>query len=329
MISLTLLPRGIKNRIKDLSGPVVPRHVSRNFRVLTPEKTLLLKDCLVKEGFFPDEYVSTEGGKNDLDDHLSQRLNVFRRMVIPWLNDTKPLRGMKILEIGCGTGSSTVALAEQGANVTGVDISQESLNVAQERCRLYGMSAEFQLVNAADVHTVFSDRKFDAIIFFASLEHMTHEERLSSMHNTWNMLEKGGLWCLIEIPNRLWYFDAHTSRLPFYHWLPDELAYKYSKFSPRDRFNDLPQNMDESSFLNFLRWGRGVSYHEIELAIDRIANLDVASSLFSYLKRTNLFVKLGWGFTIEGRYESFLRAVMPQVHPGFFEKELSLVIRKK
>jgi hypothetical protein len=68
---------------------------------------------------------------------------------------------------------------------------------------------------------LFSDRHFDYIIFYASLEHMTIEERMSAMRATWGMLSDGDLWCVIETPNRLWYHDGHTSLLPFYMWLPE------------------------------------------------------------------------------------------------------------
>jgi len=74
---------------------------------------------------------------------------------------------------------------------------------------------------------------FNFIIFYASLEHMT------SLVNAWSLLSNNGVLCVIEAPNRLWYFDSHTSGLPFYYWLPDEIAIKYSRFSSRRKFKNL------------------------------------------------------------------------------------------
>src|SRR6185295_3548288 len=66
-----------------------------------------------------EAYLASAEGREDLAAHLEGRLRLDRMKVAPWLDATRPLRGCRILEIGCGTGSSTVALAEQGAEVTG------------------------------------------------------------------------------------------------------------------------------------------------------------------------------------------------------------------
>jgi S-adenosylmethionine-dependent methyltransferase len=276
----------------------------------------------------PTAYLASDEGQRDLQDHLHVRLDIFRSTVIPWLSDAKLLRGSRILEIGCGTGSSTVALAEQGADVTAVDILESSLAVAKDRCRVYGLRADFVCANATEVHAVFANRNFDFIIFFAVLEHMTHEERMISMNNTWNMLSPGSLWCVVDTPNRLWYFDDHTSLLPFYLWLPDEVAFFYSKFSPRNSFNNLYREMDDESKMDFLRRGRGVSFHEFELAMKQAASLDVASSLPIYLRKKTLMRKMLWMLTSGSRFESFLVQSGPKIHKGFYQPYLELIIRK-
>jgi SAM-dependent methyltransferase len=50
--------------------------------------------------------------------------------------------GRRILDLGCGTGHSTAALAERGFNVTGVDQSAEMLGVAHMRVQGTGYLAE-------------------------------------------------------------------------------------------------------------------------------------------------------------------------------------------
>jgi S-adenosylmethionine-dependent methyltransferase len=109
--------------------------------------------------------------------------------------------------------------------------------------------------------------RFDVVVFYASLEHMTLEERGTAMRQAWQLLAPGDLWCVVDTPNRLWYHDGHTSMLPYFHWLPDDLAFAYSRRSPRAGFRECYRVPDTDSRLHFQRRGRGVSYHELELAL--------------------------------------------------------------
>jgi 2-polyprenyl-3-methyl-5-hydroxy-6-metoxy-1,4-benzoquinol methylase len=277
---------------------------------------------------FPVGYLSTEWGRNDLENHLCGRLEMDRNILIPWLNESRPLRNSSVLEIGCGTGSSTVALAEQGAKVTAIDVDEHSLIVASERCHAYGLDASFAHANATAVSNLFSGRRFNYIIFYASLEHMTIDERMSAMRATWGMLSDGDLWCVIETPNRLWYYDAHTSLLPFHMWLPDELAFEYSRFSPRNNYRELYRDYTDESRLHFLRRGRGVSFHEFELSMKPIRALKIKSSLNTSAKKRGILSRLKWSFSNESRYISLLRRIVPEVHEGFLQSSLYLILEK-
>jgi S-adenosylmethionine-dependent methyltransferase len=154
---------------------------------------------------------------------------------------------------------------------------------------------------------------------------MTIAERITSLRKTWEMLPAGGLLVIVETPNRLWYFDGHTSILPFFHWLPNELAFKYSCFSPRGAFREFYRDYNTSSKEKFLRRGRGVSFHELDLAIKPAQDLKVISSLSSF---KGLAYKLHHS-RLERRYKSILRSVYPSIHEGFFDKKLDLIIKKE
>ncbi|MBD3336729.1 MAG: methyltransferase domain-containing protein [Candidatus Eisenbacteria bacterium] len=329
MISSTTAPRALKERLKKLATPAPPAQLRRRFRRLDADAAATIESALRQHYFArSDSYLESEEGRNDLQDHVHRRLDLFRATVIPWFHSARALDGVEILEIGCGTGSSTVALAEQGSRVVAVDILPGSLAVARERCRLYGLPAEFHEANAIDVSKRLRGRRFDMIIFFAALEHMTHTERLTAMQRTWAMLPPGGLWCVVETPNRLWFHDSHTSHLPFFHWLPDQLAFAYSRFSPRASLADRFDRPSDSAMLDFLRLGRGVSFHEFELAMDRLDRLQVVSSLQIYLRRRSLLRRVLWKLTQDSRYESFLAQLQPGAHPGFFHANLDLILRK-
>jgi len=225
----------------------------------------------------PAGYLETEEGLTDLANHLMTRLQIARVQVVPWLESVRPLQTARVLEIGCGTGSSVVALAERGAEVIGVDLDEGSLQVARERCALHGVNAELHLANATDLAQLFRNTAFDIIIFYGALEHMVIEERLRAIAYTWAMLRSGDLWCVIETPNRLWHTDRHTARLPFYHWLPDELAFKYARFSQRTNFRECYDESTDERLLHFRRRGRGVSFHEFHVALGASDAFEVVS----------------------------------------------------
>jgi S-adenosylmethionine-dependent methyltransferase len=308
----------------------VPQHIRERFKTVDKTKLDLIESSL-RDNYlvrFPADYLATDRGRNDLANHLFRRLDADRNTVIPWLDAAKPLQGASILEIGCGTGCSTVALAEQGANVVAVDVDENSLAVARARCEIYGLDVSCFQANAVEVNHLFSGRHFDYIIFYAALEHMTIEERLSAMRSTWNMLSAGGLWCVVETPNRLWYYDAHTSLLPFHMWLPDELAFAYSRFSPRDQYRELYREYTDESKLHFLRRGRGVSFHEFELSMKPVAELRIKSSLKSENRKKGPWGLIKWRSSDEYRYISLLRKIAPDLHEGFLQSVLYMIIEK-
>jgi 2-polyprenyl-3-methyl-5-hydroxy-6-metoxy-1,4-benzoquinol methylase len=329
--------RFIKSLVRPMLQPKVPKRISGNFLSVDDaglkeiEKSLkshYFSRPMAGESLAGEDYLATADGKKDLLDHLTNRLVDFRQSVIPWLNEAKPLSGSNVLEIGCGTGTSSIALAEQGAKLTSIDIDDESIQVARDRGKVYGLDIEFCATNATEVYNVFKGRNYDFIIFFATLEHMTNEERLSAMRTTWDMLSEGGLWCVIDTPNRLWYDDGHTSWLPFYTWLPDDLALQYSKFSPRKPFCDSFREQTDQGMMNFLRQGRGVSYHEFDLSMKKVEELDVLSSLRIWRRQKNWLWNLARRFTLDHRFESMLVEIEPKIHRGFYQATLDLIIRK-
>jgi len=266
------------------------------------------------EGSFSDKTFMA-----DLKAHLLERLESDRFLYIPWLDKNIRLRGANILEIGCGTGSSTVALAEQGANVTAVDIEEEALAVARERCKIYNLQVNFIHGNASEISDVVKDQKFDLVIFFACMEHMTYQERILCLKQFYDLLPAGGFLSIVDTPNRLWYVDEHTSWLPFFHWLPDNLAFDYTRYSPREFLNQYYHEYSEDMLLHFLRRGRGFSYHEIEIA------LNIRASQFqgvNYLKRYFL------PFSLDRKYHKFLIKMNPGINKGFFYPKIDIMIKK-
>lgn len=273
-----------------------------------------------------EEFLSTDQGRVDMDNHLRIRLRVFRDTLIPWLQAYVPLNGSRVLEIGPGTGSSTVALAETGAHVDAIDIDERVLSVAKLRAQLHGFgNTRFIAENAINLHRL-SENQYDLIIFFASLEHMTYAERITALRAAWQMLAPGGFLCVFETPNRLWFWDGHTSQMPFYHWLPDDLAINYAARSPRHGFRTAFKDQKSGELL--ARWGRGVSFHEFELAIGDLDPNAVMPSMAEHFRRLNPSLAQEWEASHAGQFSRLLRSKAPHLPGAFFEEDLNLLIRK-
>lgn len=273
------------------------------------------------------DYWDTPGGQADLQQLTIGRLETDRRTYVPWINSVLPLPGADILEVGAGTGSSTVALAEQGAKVTGVDLLDDGILVAREKCRLFAVEAELVVANFIDYARTHHGT-FDAVIFFASLEHMLIEERIESLRLAWQMLRPSGYLILIEAPNRLWKHDSHTSSLPFFFWLPPELALRYIEYSPRSELVRLLTPPSDQTLQELWRWGLGVSFHEFDLALGPAVRNAVCSSMGAFLRRRSPFRHIGWHITGDAKFSRSLQLAAPDVPAPWFEPYLNLAIKR-
>jgi murein tripeptide amidase MpaA len=108
-------------------------------------------------------------------------------------------------------------------------------------------------------------------------------------------------------------------------WLPDELAERYSKHTPRSRYNRLFNNTEQSHADTFGRWGRGVSYHDLVLALNiKPEELPVISCKELFFRPKTAVILA----TRSRRFENFVYALRPEIHRGFFLASLELILQK-
>jgi ubiquinone/menaquinone biosynthesis C-methylase UbiE len=98
------------------------------------------------------------------------------------------VRGLNVLDIGCGEGANTRALAERGARVTGVDIAPRFVAhaVAAERAAPLGIT--YQIASAVELP--FGDATFDAATAFMSL--MDIPENARAVAEAFRVVKPGG-----------------------------------------------------------------------------------------------------------------------------------------
>jgi ubiquinone/menaquinone biosynthesis C-methylase UbiE len=85
------------------------------------------------------------------------------------LEFTAAAPGVRVLDVGTGTGRAAIALAARGAEVTGVDASAEMLKVAADRAAERHVTVRFE---QGDAHTLpFGDGTFDVAVSLRVLMH--------------------------------------------------------------------------------------------------------------------------------------------------------------
>jgi 2-polyprenyl-3-methyl-5-hydroxy-6-metoxy-1,4-benzoquinol methylase len=99
---------------------------------------------------------------------------------IPGFAEFEKWRGKKVLEIGCGIGTDTVNFARHGAQVTSVDLSEKSVEIARQRTGVYGVkdSVRFYLGNAEELKSFVPVEAYDLIYSFGVIHHTPHPERV-------------------------------------------------------------------------------------------------------------------------------------------------------
>jgi len=162
----------LREMAANLDRPV-PDALRARHRDLSPEGEADLRDALAL-GYFASfrarwgaDYLQTDAGRTEMREQLFGRLEVDRETVIPWLSSLRSLDGARILEIGCGTGASTIALAEQGARVTAVDASLRNVRIAARRAEIYSVEVEHLCATPHEVADLVRGESHDIVIFCA------------------------------------------------------------------------------------------------------------------------------------------------------------------
>jgi len=81
------------------------------------------------------------------------------------------LRGSEVLDVGCGGGLLSEAMARRGARVTGLDLAAEVLEVARAHARNAGIEVSYQLESAED-HARLRAGQYDIVTCMEMLEHV-------------------------------------------------------------------------------------------------------------------------------------------------------------
>ncbi len=90
---------------------------------------------------------------------------------LQWIDDYVSLAGKKVLDVGCGGGLLSEGMAERGAQVTGIDLSEKALGVAKLHLLESGRSVDYRHISAEELAAQ-EPGTFDAVTCLEMLEHV-------------------------------------------------------------------------------------------------------------------------------------------------------------
>ena len=136
---------------------------------------------------------------------------------------------VRVLDLGCGSGASSAALAGMGFRVIGIDPVEASARIGTRVAQEYGLGEQVTFLVGAGGALPIRAGSFDIVLLCAVIEHVPPACRRALLQEAWRALRSGGLLLIHDTPNRLWPFDGHTTGLWFMTWLPRWLAFRYAR----------------------------------------------------------------------------------------------------
>ena len=111
---------------------------------------------------------------------------IKNEIVMNWINP-----GIKMLDVGCGTGELMANAAKAGAHVTGIDISEGMLHMARKRFEAEALKGKETLYHASvtELDELFPDNAFDIITATLVFSELYPAERIWAMNEFHRILK--------------------------------------------------------------------------------------------------------------------------------------------
>jgi 2-polyprenyl-6-hydroxyphenyl methylase/3-demethylubiquinone-9 3-methyltransferase len=126
-------------------------------------------------------------------------LHQINPLRLAWIQTLAPLAGKKVVDIGCGGGILSDAMARQGAEVLGADLAVKSLKVAQLHALEAGtQGVQYREISAEDLAQEQAGQ-YDVVTCMEMLEHVPNP---ASVVKACSALVKPGGWVFFSTLNR-------------------------------------------------------------------------------------------------------------------------------
>lgn len=168
---------------------------------------------------------------------MSIRYDAFQRMVVERMQ-LRP--GLRILDLGCGTGSLALRIKRlyPGVEVVGIDLDPDVLAIARTKAIAAGLRLE--LVQGGIENLGVLDANFDRVVSSLVFHHLGRDTKVAALNQAFRILRPGGSFCLAD-------WGPMTSPMLRAQFLPVRLLDGWERV--RDNIDDtLPRLMVEAGF---------------------------------------------------------------------------------
>ena len=150
-------------------------------------------------------------------------------------NNKKPLKKIKILDVGCGGGLLSEPMQRLGADVTGIDASYKNIEIAKIHAKKNNLDIRYLCTSPENLQI---KTKFDVILNMEIVEHV--EDVDFFLKSCSNLLKKDGIMFVATLNKTLKsYFFAIIGAEYVLRWLPIG-THEWEKFvKPNDLINIL------------------------------------------------------------------------------------------
>ncbi len=154
-------------------------------------------------------------------------------------------KGDSVLEVACGTGEQAVLYAKNGAIVTGLDISQEMLNIAEKKRRddLSNLSLNFMQGDASNLP--FESDKFDIISITLALHEMDPDIRSKVIKEMLRVTKKQGKIIIADY--------AVPEKMVFKSYLCRSIDWVIEFFAGKEHYRNYMEFMANGGIYRFVK----------------------------------------------------------------------------
>ena len=105
-------------------------------------------------------------------------LHQINPLRVGFIKERSSMEGKKVLDVGCGGGILAEALNELGANVTGIDASENTIGVAKTHSKSIGSDVRYIQNTIEEFTSSYPDERFDVITCLEMLEHVPEPDKI-------------------------------------------------------------------------------------------------------------------------------------------------------